>query len=337
MTDVLKKPKDENFPFSERLFEFMTSRREFQQLEENKLEYLKTIYNNLAQNKINLNLNTNKDIKLIGKNICVSNLKVKFCGDKSKSIIIPIYYPNIDSINLNKLSKSSQPIIQFHSSYQYLLTVHQIEDKIANIDENDFNENHSEKVLMGFVYKYRFYFATIIAQIIKNRNINMLENKIDTLSLHIYSTQDTCASRECVLREEYIHIWVDIIAKIGEILKIQDFEDLYGDDRMVIYKSLAYSLREESNSKVQENKSNKDKIVEEKVQKNKSNKDKIVEEKVQENKSNKDKIVEGNQIEKMLLKDCHQRDYFDLHILKHLITDSLDLGKFKRILWIMIS
>ena len=86
---------------------------------------------------------------------------MKFQGDPSNSIIIPLYYPNKNSYSLSNASKSGKKIIDLLCPDQYLKTEHDSKQILKENDDNQFQQHHAEKALLVFFYKYHSYFAKL--------------------------------------------------------------------------------------------------------------------------------------------------------------------------------
>ena len=198
--------------FSTRSFiEHLSKKNTLTMIQKENIKILNESFDNLMELKKRIGVKDFSDKEqekknLISKNVVLANLVLKFeeknnLGKKMKKYVkIPVYYPEIDRTDIYNLTEKSLEFVTETVKNQMDALEEETKMEIEENQNRKYDENHSEKTLLGFLYQYGEYFSELIGQQMKKSKLNI--SQLRKIVLHVYSTRICCPSCKSFLSNE---------------------------------------------------------------------------------------------------------------------------------------
>ena len=299
-----KKDLHQNYDkFSKKLINNLGSESFMKKINWQRMQKIKNIFGNLVDEKSNRSFDLPSQLAHIrNKNVCTANICLNFENLKN-SLAIPIYIPDKNTVNFWDLDGPRKVFIENIMSFQIFQVEHRSMKNTREIDNEEFNELHSEKNVLAFIYQFNNYFGSLIGKTILAEGIDVQKNKIKDIIIQIYSTRNTCPSCELFLSSKFYEVFIALMESISRYLNLPNLLSEIHENETFIKKKLVFTV---PNEEVKESEENNEKL---------------------ENEPKLPVIIKKNEV---LKKDSKLKNYCNWKFLEKLITNSPNFMEFKR-------
>jgi len=179
------------------------------------------------------------NLNLFNTNIAAANFRVDFNG--GKSVIVPIYIEGQDLLTINELGRTVQVyIIQLATG-----AVEMFGNLIKNRQStkfSDLNINHSEKVVLGCIIKYKECLSKkIYLKFVEKFGEKEVDSvtAVEAMIIQLYSSRDLCPLCESFLSNGHSDIYCQLFYELKKYFPFLEDSD---KDDCIFKKEVSYTI-----------------------------------------------------------------------------------------------
>ena len=133
---------------------------------------------------------------ILNKIVSLANIKFTF-SVQSKTIVIPLYDPNSPLVSFRDLDIMAQNFLKKEQKEALFKIGYDLNQRMEEVKKNIYQLNHSEKTVLGFVYKNSDVIASKLFKRLQELKIEMMP--FDSIEIQIYTFRDLCKYCESFL------------------------------------------------------------------------------------------------------------------------------------------
>ena len=179
-----------------------------------------------------------QETNVLKKNIVLANIKFSFEGHSP--ILLPLYDPNHPIYSIHDLNFCTSLYLKKDQSLALLKYAYAESSKLAEIEYNLNELNHSEKALVGYISENFRQIIKDLVDSLKARNHDLSPFK--SILLQIWSFRDSCVQCESLLSDNHWELYSGLLKEFLQFTN-QDYSLLYDGpkDNFCINKELSFS------------------------------------------------------------------------------------------------